>query len=171
MGIGPSIVASLAGAVAFDYFILPPTNAFNLNNFEDWSAVLAFLITSVTAARLSARARWRIVEAEEKASGQEALEKQSGELREQAQLLDLAHDAIMVRHLDGGSYSGIRGQQNDTDGQKKRPSEGLRTNYYKPSFRGPWKSSMPNFCGRAFVKLPPNPPLHHETSPRKNQAS
>jgi PAS domain S-box-containing protein len=100
-GVGPSIVASLAGAAAFDYFILPPTNAFNLNDFKDWSAVLAFLITSVTAGRLSGRARRRIVEAEEKSRGKEALEKQSAELREQAQLLDLAHDAIMVRHLDG----------------------------------------------------------------------
>jgi PAS domain S-box-containing protein len=100
-GMGPAIVASLAGALAFDYFILPPTNAFNLNNFEDWSALLAFLITSVTAGRLSARARRRIVEAEEKTRAQEALQKQSEELREQAQLLDLAHDAIMVRHLDG----------------------------------------------------------------------
>jgi PAS domain S-box-containing protein len=99
-GMGPAIVASLAGAVAFDYFILPPVNAFSLS-FEDWSAVLAFLLTSVTAGRLSARARRRIAEAEEKTRGQDALQKQAGELREQAQLLDLAHDAIMVRHLDG----------------------------------------------------------------------
>jgi PAS domain S-box-containing protein len=97
-GMGAAIIASLAGALAFDYFILPPTNAFNLNSSEDWSALLAFLTTSVTAGKLSARARHRTVEAE---SAREALKKQAGELREQAQLLDLAHDAIMVRCLDG----------------------------------------------------------------------
>jgi PAS domain S-box-containing protein len=100
-GMGPAIFASLAGALAFDYFVLPPTNAFNFNSLENWSALLAFLITSVTAGKLSARARRKIVEAEEKTRAQEALQKQAGELREQAQLLDLARDAIMVRHLDG----------------------------------------------------------------------
>lgn len=98
-GMSAAIVASLAGALAFDYFILPPTNAFNLNNTEDWSALLAFLVTSVTAGKLSVRARRAAVEVE--ARQMEKLQKQATELREQAQLLDLAHDAIMVRYLDG----------------------------------------------------------------------
>ncbi|MDT7810270.1 MAG: hypothetical protein QOJ42_186 [Acidobacteriaceae bacterium] len=98
-GMGAAITASLAGALAFDYFILPPTNAFNLNSSEDWSALLAFLITSVTASKISVLARRAAVEIE--AAQMERLQKQAGELREQAQLLDLAHDAIMVRHLDG----------------------------------------------------------------------
>jgi PAS domain S-box-containing protein len=38
---------------------------------------------------------------ETEAAQNERLQKQAGELRERAQLLDLAHDAIMVRHLDG----------------------------------------------------------------------
>ena len=98
-GMSAAIVASLAGALAFDYFILPPTNAFNLNSTEDWSALLAFLVTSVTAGKLSLRARRVAVEVE--ARQMEKVQKQARELREQAQLLDLAHDAIMVRYLDG----------------------------------------------------------------------
>jgi PAS domain S-box-containing protein len=98
-GMSAAIVASLAGALAFDYFILPPTHAFNLNSTEDWSALLAFLVTSVTAGKLSVRARRVAVEVE--ARQMEKLQKQATELREQAQLLDLAHDAIMVRYLDG----------------------------------------------------------------------
>ncbi|MDT7813493.1 MAG: hypothetical protein QOJ42_3409, partial [Acidobacteriaceae bacterium] len=96
---GAAMVASLAGALAFDYFILPPTNAFNLKSSGDWSALLAFLITSMTAGMLSVRARSAAVQAE--ARQMERLQKQAGELREQAQLIDLAHDAIMVRDLDG----------------------------------------------------------------------
>lgn len=118
-GMSVAIVASVATALAFDYFILPPTNAFNISTLEDWSALLAFLITSLIAGKLSARASRRAKEAEasqmemerlytnirheytERNRAQESLQKQAGELREQAQLLDLAHDAIMVRHLDG----------------------------------------------------------------------
>jgi PAS domain S-box-containing protein len=61
--------------------------------------LLAFLITSVTASKISVRARRAAVEIE--AAQMERLQKQAGALREQAQLLDLAHDAIMVRDLDG----------------------------------------------------------------------
>jgi PAS domain S-box-containing protein len=98
-GMGAAIVASLAGALVFDYFVIPRTNSFNLQTSEDWSALLAFLITSVTASMISVRARRAAVEKE--AAQMERLQQQAGELREQAQLLDLAHDAIMVRDLDG----------------------------------------------------------------------
>jgi PAS domain S-box-containing protein len=98
-GMGAAIVASLAGALAFDYFIIPPTDSFNLNTSEDWSAMLAFLFTSVTASMISVRARRAAVGTE--AAQNERLQQQAGELRKQAQLLDLAHDAIMVRDLDG----------------------------------------------------------------------
>jgi PAS domain S-box-containing protein len=98
-GMGIAMVASLAAALAFDYFIIPPTNSFNLHTSEDWSALLAFFITSVAASMISVRARRAAVETE--AAQNERLQQQAGELREQAQLLDLAHDAIMVRDLDG----------------------------------------------------------------------
>jgi PAS domain S-box-containing protein len=98
-GMGAAIMASLAGVLAFDYYILPPLNEFIFNGSKDWSGLLAFLITSVTAAKISVRLRRAAVERE--AAQMERLQKQAGDLREQAQLLDLAHDAIMVRDLDG----------------------------------------------------------------------
>ena len=98
-GMGAAIVASLAGAIAFDYYTLPPLDAFNLSTTKEWSAMLGFLTASVTASMISVRARSEAVEAE--AAQMERLQQQAGELREQAQLLDLAHDAIMVRDLDG----------------------------------------------------------------------
>jgi PAS domain S-box-containing protein len=98
-GMGAAVVASLAGALSFDYFIIPPVNSFNLSTSEDWSALLAFLFTSMAASMISVRARRAAVETE--TAQNERLQKQAGELREQAQLLDLAHDAILVRDLDG----------------------------------------------------------------------
>jgi PAS domain S-box-containing protein len=97
-GMNPAIMASLAGALALDHFILPPTNAFSLSS-EGWAALLVLLITAVAAGKSSVRARHVAAEAE--AAQVERLQKQAGELREQAQLLDVAHDAIMVRDLDG----------------------------------------------------------------------
>jgi PAS domain S-box-containing protein len=98
-GMGAAIIASLAGALAFDYYIIPPINAFSLNSSVEWSALLAFLIASVAASMISVRARRTAVATE--AAQMERLQQQAGDLREQAQLLDLAHDAIMVRDLDG----------------------------------------------------------------------
>lgn len=147
-GMSAAIVASLAGALAFDYFILPPTNAFNLNNTEDWSALLAFLVTSVTAGKLSVRARRAAVEVE--ARQMEKLQKQATELREQAQLLDLAHDAIMVRYLDGRIMFWNLGAAERYGWSKQDVVGGVRTSYSRPSFRSPWKRSWPRFSARAF---------------------
>jgi PAS domain S-box-containing protein len=98
-GMGAAIVASVAGALAYDYYILPPVGAFGLSTPQNWSALLAFLIASVAASMVSVRARRAAVTAE--SAQMEKLQQQAGELREQAQLLDLAHDAIMVRDLEG----------------------------------------------------------------------
>ena len=98
-GMGAAIVASLPSALAFDYYLLPPLDAFSISTPENWSALLAFLIASGAASLISVRARRTAVKKE--AAQMERLQQQAGELREQAQLLDLAHDAIMVRDMEG----------------------------------------------------------------------
>ncbi|HWB87370.1 MAG TPA: ATP-binding protein [Bryobacteraceae bacterium] len=63
-GLAEATVASLAGVVSFNYFVLPPTGTLTISDPDNWVALLAFLVTAVTASQLSARARRRAAEAE-----------------------------------------------------------------------------------------------------------
>jgi PAS domain S-box-containing protein/putative nucleotidyltransferase with HDIG domain len=63
-GSRPALVASTLGALAFDYFFLPPFGTFVIGTVQDWVAFSAFFITAVTVGELSARARRRATESE-----------------------------------------------------------------------------------------------------------
>jgi PAS domain S-box-containing protein/putative nucleotidyltransferase with HDIG domain len=63
-GSRPALVASTLGALAFDYFFLPPFGTFVIGNVQDWVAFGAFFVTAVTVGELSARARRRAAESE-----------------------------------------------------------------------------------------------------------
>jgi PAS domain S-box-containing protein len=63
-GNGPALLASALGALAFDFFFLPPYGTFVIGDFQDWVAFAAFFVTAVTVGELSARARRRAADAE-----------------------------------------------------------------------------------------------------------
>src|SRR5579864_6422865 len=56
-GLSVSIYTSMLATVAFNYFFLPPVGKFTISDPQNWVALAAFLITSITASRLSDRAR------------------------------------------------------------------------------------------------------------------
>ena len=56
-GIGVSVFMSVTAAMCVDYFFLPPVGTFNINDPQDWVALVSFLITAVIGSDLSARAR------------------------------------------------------------------------------------------------------------------
>ena len=60
----PALVASALGALAFDFFFLPPYRTFTIGHVQDWIALSALFITALTVGELSARAKRRAVEAE-----------------------------------------------------------------------------------------------------------
>jgi PAS domain S-box-containing protein len=99
-GRGPAIAASLAAALALNYFFLPPVDTF-VTTPEHWMLLIVFLLTGVIAGQLSGQARRRAIEAEagraEIARLFSDLKDQARGFQRQAQLLDLAHDAIIVR--------------------------------------------------------------------------
>lgn len=55
----PAVLASLLGAACFNFFFLPPFGTFHIADPENWIALLAFLVTAITAGQLSSRAKLR----------------------------------------------------------------------------------------------------------------
>jgi len=56
-GLGVSIFMSLAAALAYNYFFLPPIGTFTIADPQNWVALFTFLTTSVLASDLATRAR------------------------------------------------------------------------------------------------------------------
>jgi two-component system, OmpR family, sensor histidine kinase KdpD len=65
-GLGPAIVGSVLGVLCFNFFFLPPTGTMTIQDPQNWVALLAFLITAVTASQLSSAARDRAEDAEKR---------------------------------------------------------------------------------------------------------
>ena len=63
-GSRPAVFASLLGVVCFNFFFLPPFGTLRISDPDNWIAFVAFIITALTAGRLSARAERRAGEAE-----------------------------------------------------------------------------------------------------------
>lgn len=65
-GLVESTVASVAAMLCFNFFFLPPVGTLTIADPQNWVALFAFLATSLTASQLSAHAKRRALEAEER---------------------------------------------------------------------------------------------------------
>jgi two-component system sensor histidine kinase KdpD len=65
-GLVESTIASVAAMLCFNFFFLPPIGTLTIADPQNWVALFAFLATSLTASQLSARAKRRTLEAEER---------------------------------------------------------------------------------------------------------
>jgi len=63
-GLTAAILASVVAMLGFNYYFLPPVRTFTIQDPQNWVALVAFLVTSVTASQLAERARRRAAEAE-----------------------------------------------------------------------------------------------------------
>ena len=75
----PALLASILAMLCFNFFFLPPFGTFTIAATDNWIALLAFLITAVTAGQLSGRAKRRAEEAE---LGRREIERLYAELRD-----------------------------------------------------------------------------------------
>jgi|HubBroStandDraft_1064217.scaffolds.fasta_scaffold00784_10 two-component system sensor histidine kinase KdpD len=62
-GLLEATIASFAAVLGFNYYFLPPVGSFEVQDPQNWVALTAFLVTSVMANQLSARAKRRTQEA------------------------------------------------------------------------------------------------------------
>lgn len=56
-GFGTSLLMSVAAMLVYDYFFIPPVDAWNITDSQDWVALSAFVITAVVGSSLSVLAR------------------------------------------------------------------------------------------------------------------
>src|SRR5215216_2589628 len=75
----PALLASILAMLCFNFFFLPPFATFTIAATDNWVALLAFLLTAVTAGQLSASAKRRAEEAE---TGRREIERLYAELRD-----------------------------------------------------------------------------------------
>jgi len=78
-GSWPALLAAIVAMLCFNFFFLPPFATFTIAATDNWVALLAFLVTAVTAGQLSARAKRRAEEAE---LGKREIERLYAELRD-----------------------------------------------------------------------------------------
>jgi two-component system sensor histidine kinase KdpD len=65
-GLALGIATSLASALAFNFFHIPPTGRFTIADSENWVGLVAFLAVAVVASAIAELARERAVEAQER---------------------------------------------------------------------------------------------------------
>src|SRR4051794_12531630 len=63
LGLRESIAASLASVAVYNFFFFQPVGTFTIADPQNWVALFAFLLTAITASRLSASARARAEQA------------------------------------------------------------------------------------------------------------
>src|SRR5579885_1900634 len=62
-GLPEAILASFVAVAGFNFFFLPPVGTFTIADPQNWVALVAFLVTAITASQLSVRARRQAAEA------------------------------------------------------------------------------------------------------------
>jgi two-component system, OmpR family, sensor histidine kinase KdpD len=96
-GLTHAVVFSIAAALCYNFFFLPPLGTWTIANPQDWIALIAFLSTSVIASRLSARIRKEALEAQRREHEVEVLFRLSRELLQTdkvAELLRTVPDSV-----------------------------------------------------------------------------
>ena len=88
-GLRYAIPLSIAAALCFNFFFLPPVGTFTIADTQNWVALFAFVVTSVIASELSERARRQTREANLRKQDVERLYTFSQQLLVSENVLDL----------------------------------------------------------------------------------
>src|ERR1700740_1259030 len=88
-GMAVSAFASVVAMLAFNYFFLPPVGTFTIADPQNWVALFAFLVTSITGSRLSSRIRKEADEAHQRRREVERLYRFSRQLLGEGNVIQL----------------------------------------------------------------------------------
>ena len=65
-GLLEATIGSVVAVLCFNFYFLPPVGTFTIEDPQNWVALVALLVTSITASRLSTRVRRQAIEAQER---------------------------------------------------------------------------------------------------------
>jgi len=88
-GMAVSVLMSVVAVLAFNYFFLPPMGTFTIADPQNWVALFAFLITSITGSQLSSRIRKEADEAHRRRREVERLYRFSRQLLGEGNVIQL----------------------------------------------------------------------------------
>jgi two-component system sensor histidine kinase KdpD len=88
-GMAASAFMSVAAMLAFNYYFLPPVGALTIADPQNWVALFAFLITSITGSQLSSRIRKEADEAHQRRREVERLYRFSRQLLGEGNVIQL----------------------------------------------------------------------------------
>ena len=88
-GMAVSVFMSIVAVVAFNYYFLPPVGTLTIADPQNWVALIAFLVTSITGSRLSSRIRQEADEAHQRRREMERLYRFSRQLLGEGNVIQL----------------------------------------------------------------------------------
>src|SRR6266404_7162626 len=88
-GMAASVFMSVLAMLSFNYFFLPPVGTFTVTDPQNWVALFAFLVTSITGSQLSARIRKEADEAHQRRREIERLYRFSRQLLGEGNVIQL----------------------------------------------------------------------------------
>src|SRR5258707_9352718 len=88
-GMAVSVFMSVLAMLSFNYFFLPPIGTFTVTDPQNWVALLAFLLTSITGSQLSSRIRKEADEAHQRRREVERLYRFSRQLLGEGNVIQL----------------------------------------------------------------------------------
>ena len=104
-GMAVSAFMSVAAMVSFNYFFLPPVGTLTITDPQNWVALFAFLVTSITGSQLSSRIRKQAAEAHQRRREVERLYDFSRQLLGEGNVIQLmnAIPDYIVRCFEAGA--------------------------------------------------------------------
>ncbi len=104
-GMAVSVFMSVAAMLTFNYLFLPPVGTFTIADPQNWVALFAFLVTSITGSQLSARIRKEADEAHQRRREVERLYRFSRKLLGEGNVIQLmnAIPDYLVESFEAGA--------------------------------------------------------------------